>query len=332
MNSRKPRQRISDLREALALHLAKLPQDAPIHSVIASPSIEDKLTRFDAADALAVYEQKSYRRLGRLTLWSTMAATVIGALILLPIDKEVAGWPRRVIEASQALALTLTAVTIVWVALHQSVGRWLGARAEAEFIRAEVFRAIMAAAESRGQLPAGLACFKDAQLDWQLGYFRKRGAQHRKASGLTNRYRVLGYLLMAVPVSFGAAGLIVLLGDLGWFMPALSEAARQIIPPQHGRWQLGLGAMASSVLAFAAARSLMDQDDRIGACYQLMERRLQAIRTDDLPAAEAAAAAGDVETVRSFCARVQTILDAEHLSWSLAYPHKDAPAAPKQAV
>jgi hypothetical protein len=92
------------------------------------------------------------------------------------------------------------------------------------------------------------------------------------------------------------------------------------------RWQLGLGAIASSLLAFASARSLMDQDERNASSYKATTSLLRRIRADDLPGAEAAAEAGHVADVTRFCEKVQAVLSAEHLTWILSPPAPLAPA------
>src|SRR5262249_9964033 len=154
--------RQSDLRQALQLHLNKLPADAPIRSVVTSEPIQKLLKSFDKADAEAIGEQRTYRRFGRLALWATMAGTVVGALVLLPIDQWATGWPRLVIQGAQAVALMLSLIATLWVGWRQSVGRWLRARAGAEGLRGDVFRSVIQAGERERELLApALACFKE---------------------------------------------------------------------------------------------------------------------------------------------------------------------------
>jgi hypothetical protein len=308
----------SDLRDALGLHLGRFPEGAPLRGVIASDAVQDLLARFDKADATAIGEQRTYRRFGRLALWSTMAGTVVGALVLLPIDSWIVGWPRLVIQGVQAVALTLSLVATLWVGWRQSVGRWLRARAVAEGLRGDVFRAIVqAGAEDRDLLASAFACFREAHLEWQLGYYARRGAQHRRSAGNTAPYKLLGYVILAVAVGIGVVGFAGLAATFGWSWLPIGTA--QWFPLEHsGRWQLGLGVMATSVLAFASARSFMDQDDRHAVLCELAAERLQDIGRQEMAEAEAAAASGDADTVVAFCQRVQSIMSAEHLAW--AYP------------
>ena len=197
-----PRFRICD--QALDLHLRKLPADAPIREVISAPEVTELLGSFRDADTTALKEQKSYRRYGRLALWTTMAATVIGAVVLLPIPFE--GWSRLTIQVLQALALTLSFIATVWVSWRQSVSQWLRARATAEGLRGEVFRAILSDGAAKGLLAPALACFVDAHLDWQLAYYTTAGRRYRRSAGNAAPYKVIGYLLLAIAVLLGLAG------------------------------------------------------------------------------------------------------------------------------
>jgi hypothetical protein len=320
--------RPSDLRDALRLHLATLPADAPVRGLLASDPIERLLSRFDAADATAIKEQAYYRRSGRLVLWATMAGTVVGALVLLPIDRWTTGWPRIGIQMGQATALTLSLVATWWTGWYQPVSRWLRARATAEVLRGDAFRAIIqAGAEARGTLAGALACFKDAHLEWQLGYYRRRAAQHRRSAGNAAPYKLLGYLVLAVAVLIGAVGFVNLLARLDGAWSWIKALAQWIPLEETGRWQLGLGVMSTSILAFASARSFMDQDDRHAVLCELADEHLEEVKRLELAKTEAAAAAGDATPVVAFCERVQGIMSAEHLAW--AHPrHFDGETAP----
>lgn len=323
----------SDLHDALRLHLGKVPEHAPLRGLIASDPIQKLVDLFDKADATAIREQRTYRRFGRLALWSTMAGTVVGALVLLPIDYWTTGWPRLVIQGVQAVALTLSLVATLWVGWRQSVGRWLRARAVAEGLRGDVFRAIIqAGAEARDLLAPAFACFKDAHLEWQLGYYARRGAQHRRSAGNTAPYKLLGYLILAVAVSIGVVGFVALAAKFEWSWLPIRTAEQWFSFEHSGRWQLGLGVMATSVLAFASARSFMDQDDRHAVLCELAAERLQDTKPEGLAEADAAAASGDADTVVAFCQRVQSIMSAEHLAWAYPRHFDDATAAPGKAI
>jgi hypothetical protein len=100
--------------------------------------------------------------------------------------------------------------------------------------------------------------------------------------------------------------------------------------PESGRWQLGLGTMASSLLAFASARSFMDQDDRNASCYELAAAELDRLLASDWEKAAAAAGEGKAGDVIAFCERVQSVLSAEHLAWIFARPRDAVIVAPPE--
>ena len=317
------------MRDALGLHLGRLPESAPLRGVVASDAVQKPLALFEKADATAIREQRTYRRFGRLALWSTMAGTVVGALVLLPVDHWIAGWPRLVIQGVQAVALALSLVATLWVGWRQSVGRWLRARAVAEGLRGDVFRAIVqAGAGARDLLAPALACFKEAHLEWQLGYYTRRGAQHRRSAGNTAPYKLLGYLILAVAVCVGVVGFIDLVAKFEWSWGPVATAAQWFAFEHSGRWQLGLGVMATSILAFANARSFLDQDERHAVLCELAAERLQDIERAEMAEAEAAAASGEADAVVAFCQKVQGIMSAEHLAWAYPRHFDDETATP----
>src|SRR5262249_5023454 len=128
------------------------------------------------------------------------------------------------------------------------------------------------------------------------------------------------YLLLGISIILGLVGVINFAEEIGIRIPYLTAAVQAYTLPESGRWQTGLGAMASSILAFASARTFMDQDDRNASCYELAAEELDRIKMDDLGNAEAAAKAGKVADVMTFCEKVQAVLSAEHSSWTFSRP------------
>jgi hypothetical protein len=318
------RSTMSDLRQALDMHLRDKPADAPVRALLAAPAVTEKLTEFGAADADAIRQQRAYRRLGRFALWCTTVGALLGALALLPLDRWMDGAPRKGTAALQALTLVLAVLAVVWGRWRRSLARWMGSRAAAEALRAEVFRRIIEAGAADQKLAPALSCFRDAHLDWQRGFYRKRGDEHRRAAGAGTPYRIAAYLLTAVSILLGVAGLASFAAELGIAIPLVSGRLQPLVVPDAGRWQLGLGTMASSLLAFAGARSLMDQDDRNAACYELAADELDRLIAAHWDSALAAAREGNSAEVIGFCERVQSVLSAEHLAWIFARPRDAA--------
>jgi hypothetical protein len=328
------RARQSDLRLALELYLASLGSDGgPMRQLIASPAIEDKLAAFDRADQVAIDAQGFYRRFCRFALRAMLIGAVMGGIVLLPIELFAREWPRRIIGAVQALALVASFIAVMWLGRRQSVGLWMHARAQAEALRADVFRAIVrAGVDAKDLLPQVLACFKAAHLDWQLGYFRKRGGEHMKSAGRGTPFRLTAYVLTTASVLLACTGLLAVAGDFGILWEPLKDVAPHLQVKDAGRWQLGLGALASSVLAFASARTFLDQDERNAACYAATADQLDELVRTELADAEAAARAGQALPVLAVCEKVQSVLSAEHMAWSHARPRRERVGVPGQRI
>jgi hypothetical protein len=318
----------SDLRLAIERFIEALAPDAPLRGVVALAAVENLLQAFDAADAVAMEKQLSYRRAGRVALWSTMIGAVVGAIVLLPLDTWLAGWPRNVIEGVQTIALLLTFVALMWLGWRKPVDEWMAARAYAEGLRGDVFRMIIKqesdARESETVsklLPEKLRCFTSCHLDNQIAYFARQGDNHRRSARRLTPLRMVGYLLSGIAILIGLVSAVHFAIKFGLPIPPLLAGWTQWLAfTDSSRWQLGLGAIASSLLAFASARSLMDQDERNASSYKATASLLRRIRSDDLTSAEAAAKAGHTATVTGFCEKVQAVLSAEHLAWILSPP------------
>ncbi len=319
----------SHLRQSIEDFLAKLPPDAPLHRVMGSSAIKSRLDAFDRADETAIARQKQYRRAGRIALLTMSFSIVMGALALLPLEHWLEGQFNRVVSIVQTLALISAVLAVLWIALREPVDQWMQSRAEAEAIRADVFRSIFDApaadADPVRLLQDKLECFKHAHLHSQLAFFRKRGGEAHRSCGRATPLRVAGYALTVLAVLFGIAAGIKWVGwflGVGLWQPVQVAVDWFLVPNAH-RWQLGLGTIASSVLAFASARSLMDQDERNSTCYRVAADQIDKLLKSGLDATEKAAARGDDAAVRAFADRVQSILDAENLAWMYARPPTD---------
>jgi hypothetical protein len=233
-----------------------------------------------------------------------MLGTVIGASALLPIYNDLDDWARWIVQGIQALALVV-GVLAAWVC--PSPYRWTLARATAEEARADLFRSIVrAGASARDLLGPTLACFRDAHLDWQLDYYRKRIEDIRRSVVRLAIYRVAAYALRVLVMLFAAAILL----NLVW-----PELRMWIEIEEPERWQLAFGVMATAIVAFTTARSYFEPGIESAERYQKVARDVEDLKRVDLPRAEAAAAAGNVEAVLDFCEKVQTVFTNEHLAW-----------------
>lgn len=318
----------SHLRKAIEAFAATLASDSRLLRLLRERIIEDQLHAFDLADAIAVKKQRLYRRAGRLALWSMTVSVVSGALVLMPLDTVLVGRSYQAISVVQTVALTTAVLTVLWIAWTRPIDQWMQARAEAETIRGDVFRSILEGSDQGGDpkraLQEKLACFRRAQLESQLEFYDRRGSEARQACGRATPLRLVGYALTGIVVAFGFAAFVKAWSDFGlpmWW--PLLVVADWILVPNSNRWQLGLGTVASSVLAFASARSLMDQDERNAICYGVAAEQIREVVRADVATAVTAAANGDSKTVGAFCGRIQRILEAENLAWLYARPPDD---------
>jgi hypothetical protein len=316
--------RRSDLRQALDLHFTQFP-DSPMRAIIAAPDIQDRIVRFDEADAAALKSQRSYLSVGRAALWATMLGTVIGAIALLPIEELMEGWQRNVIGGLQAVALLCGFLAATFCPPSD---KWMLARATAEAARADVFRTIVrAGAGPRELLGPALACFRDAHLDWQLAFFRKRSGELHRSLGRLALYRVTAYALRALVGFFAVLIVVNLAVTLGLLWPQLGMIEEWLQIEEAGRWQLAFGVMASGILAFTTARAFMDRSGENAERYRRVASEVDELKRVELPRAETAAAAGDVEVVLDFCEKVQSVLSAEHLAWLYGAGNEGRPLA-----
>jgi hypothetical protein len=308
------RKRSSDLRNALDRHLQTLAPEAPLRGVIASKAVEQRIAEFDRADAIAMRKQRSGRRTRALVLWAGLIGALVPGLVLLPMEEWFPHWSSQV-RILSILSVMLTTFAIVWIGLGRSEYHWRRFRAEAESIRGDVFRAIMrAGAATQGLLAPALTCFKKAHLDWQLSYFRRRGDEYAEAANQTIPFRLVGYLLWAASALLGLVAVANLAASLGFPLTYLSPALEWLVVPQSERWQMGFSAMASSILAFASARTSVDRDVPNAPYYYLAAAMLSEL-SDGISEAEAAAADGRTADVMAYCERVQSILTVEQQTW-----------------
>jgi hypothetical protein len=306
--------------------LANLPPNAPLRTFIGSPAIAEQLLAFDKADATAIRKQTHHLRLGRQILWGTFLSAVIAALGLMPLEAPLAGRPSQLLTVLQATCFTLTFLAGVWITWSRPVNVWKRARAKAEAIRAEVFHRIMhSGAGELGGLQQRFACFMRAHIDSQIAYLKRRGEQHRRSASGSSPLRIAGYGLWTIAALIALAAGVKVCGELGIHVwPPLVTAAQYLLVPESGRWQLGISTVASSILTFASAQSLLNESDRNAWSFAATLDRIEQIIRRDLANAERAVQAGDEATVLAFSADLQANLSGEHLAWAYAYAPVDA--------
>lgn len=309
----------SDLRQAMDEYLKEVPADAPIRRVVASQPIEKHLAAFDAADAIAIGKQSRYWQAGKVARLAGLLGVLIVPLELLPVEHWLPSWAPIVVNLLRGITLVLTFVAIILLGLRRSAVKWKTARCTAEKARADLFKSLVHAASQTGELRAGLSCFEKAHLDWQMGFYAARIRQlperiKREDSGFAP-FRLVGIVLSVGAAVLGLVAVWNFMATQGWYSLPHPSAVFQWLP-EPGRWQHGLHATASSLLAFAGARFLTHEDISNSALYPWAHRELARIKGEELASARAAAANGEIAVVSKFCERVQTVMDAEHAVWA----------------
>src|SRR5262249_25234243 len=137
----------------------------------------------------------------------------------------------------------------------------------------------------------------------------------------------VGYLFSATAILIGVVSVVQFAIKFGLPIPPILSSWIQLLAlMDSSRWQLGLRAIASSLLAFATARSLMIQDERNATSNKATASQHRRNRAYQLTLAKAAAEAGHAANVTRFCEKVHAVLSAEHLAWILSPPGPAAPA------
>jgi hypothetical protein len=311
-------------------HAKALPPAAgALKRVLEGAGLQEIIDRFEAADAAAVAAQASYKRIGRLGLYAATAATIAGAIFLLPVERALEGRPGGIASALQIAALLVAFLAARWLALAKPFDRWMKQRAEAEIARIGLFDAVAAAEEPDrpGELPLlplVLEYFRRYQLDVQRRYYRGRSAQHAAAVWRNNNWVRASLLFTFVSV------LVALLASLhvlaAWQLPVpgrLAAWSAQLAGPEIKRIVLALGVIASGFYGVGVARSLMDLDERNASRYLVTADNLDYLRSEGLARAREAAASGDRKEVVEFIRSVQNLISSEHREWIVLSKRED---------
>jgi hypothetical protein len=315
---------------AIAEFLERLPADAPIRAIVNGPGVRQRIREFKRADRDALAHQHSYRNTYVFRLWMTTIGTVIGALLLLLLDLRLldpwtSGKLRVFLISSQTLAVAMILVALFMVFRKKTVDNWFRRRADAERLRGNIFETIVDAvstSEARADLTRQtLELVEQAYAKDQLKYLQEAASRHQKALRRRRWPRLCAYFVLLAASAMGFAAFAQELG-LPWapFDTWLKRFWGENAAAAGARWQIGLVAIASSILAHTTARSMMYHDQGKVWLYSLAAEKLQGYINDWLPDAQSKAAAGDLGAVRSFLKGVRDILEAEHAAWFAVRP------------
>lgn len=315
-------------RAAITKALANLPAIAPIRSLVGSQAFEDHLAAYEASNAKAVNAQTAYKRWAGFALVLATFATVLAAGTLLPVSALLPAAADRAVSGFQAAANILSLAVVWWLGRAGAIDAWLTRRAETERLRGALFADLVAApappgADIKRLWREKLALFNTAHVDYQRTYFKSAAKRHTQAAGGLSVPRALATFAIVLSIVVGAVAALD-----GWptFLQTLAPWLKLAEEPV--RWQLGLGTLASALLAYASARTLIHQDERNAALYTHTRTRLDDLVAARGPATEAAASDGDSDAVTAFVNDAQAILDADYTAWQFHRPPADPTVGP----
>lgn len=314
----------SDWQLRPELHADVLPPEAgALKRVLQRNELKQIVQRFRSADLAALRAQARYKRIGRLALYSTSIATVIGALFVLPIEALLKGFPAGLASVAQVSALMIAFLASRLLAVSAPFDVWMKRRAEAEIARIDLFDTIARAEEPVQQdelplLPLKLEYFRRYQLDVQRRYYHGRGAQHKAAAWRNNRWLSASMLFTIAALGLGAILALHTAAAWGIQLPEwLMTWSGNLVGSQGNRLVLGLGTIASGLYGLGTARSLMDLDERNASRFLTTADNLDFLTSTGLRRARDAAEAADLKAVLGFVGRVQEQISSEHREWVL---------------
>ncbi len=316
----------SDWKLVPEAHAARLPpQAAPLRRILEQPTIRVIISEFEVADKQAVEAQRHYKRVARLRLYTGVAATIIGATFVLPIEM----WVGKLVDVAAAIQYVCFSASVL-AFLHLVRSRpfdlWMKARARAEIARISLFDQVMNGDDPSSHpdelplLPLKLEYFRRYQLDVQRRYYAGRGLQHAQAAGQTRRWQIESLCLSGVGVAVAILALLRIAVEHGGLLPQWVEHVYATVPTLPG-WTnkavLATGIIASAFFGASVSRSLMDLDERNASRYLTTAANLNHIYETDLEGARASAATGATDEVMAFVEGVQRMVSAEHQEWIL---------------
>jgi hypothetical protein len=316
----------SDWRLAPAAHAAALPVEAgALRRILQHPDIHAIIAAFENADKQAVDAQRRYKRVARLRLYTGVAATIVGATFVLPLDAWISGF-LSIPAAIQYGSLAISIVAALHLIRSKPFDAWMKARARAEIARVDLFNRVMTANDNTPQpgelplLPLKLEYFRRYQLDVQLRYYKGRGEQHARAAGETARWQFVSVALTGLAGAIALISLTKFLIDFaplpGWIKD-VSQIVQAHLPPWTNKAVLAIGIVSSTLFGASISRSLMDLDERNASRYLTTAANLELYRATGLKAARLDAAAGLMDKVQGFVDKIQDQISTEHREWIL---------------
>ena len=278
-------------------HARRYEESAPdLAGLLGSSALAVVAQRFEAADARALEDQRTFNTTSRRARSSVFWAGISSALLL--VGGSLSGvWPAAakalilVAAVGAVLAGALASMWIRRVKEGQLLERWMTARAEAETARLHYFERVTESTDEVDPLLL-LEYFRRYQLDVQRSYYGGRSEEHRRAADRALTRSTQG--VMGGSIATGLAG-------IGMIHPAWTSLAAVGLAGQA--W----GARVANEEATEQNRRNAERYGRTHTALDGVYERLDAVRS--------AVAAGHLEVMTEFVGAVHEQLSLEHRQW-----------------
>lgn len=294
-----------DYRIEPTKHAAALKSCAPeLAEILESGKVEVAARQYEESDKRAAEEQERFKILAFKSRLAVLITACVGVVIMLLgafSESTILSEQKWLFYALATAGIVIGGLGTMWlyqIREGKLLDEWMRNRARAETRRLAYFSTVITphAVRQTSALPVRLQqleYFRRYQLDVQVSFYRRRGAEHLASSRNT-----LAVSTSSVFVSTVATASAGVLG--AWWAPLASIAA--------------LAVFGSALSAFASAKEAVNQDrrnaERYGRTREILERiesRLQDIRQ--------AVAAGSNEALARFVDAVHEQLSLEHRQW-----------------
>ena len=291
------------------------PRAGALARVLRQMEIVDAGRDYARADADA---QGQFNRLGWTAAYSGFSAAVLGGILLYMGSDPSTATIRSNLGLAQSLFLSVSLLCALVLVFFKPYRRWRNRRGDAEVKRLQIFALMMKANEAAAEgeaplLPLQLECFRRHLFHDQRDFFTRRG---RQQSMTVLAWRVIGaFALLLVLASLFPQ--LVRLQAVGLLPEALQKLVAGL--PLDQKHYVLAGLIGGSLQGLLAALAVMSPAERNAGKYREMRGLFEKYTSEDLTAARAAAAAGDVDLVREFAVRITEDLAAEGREWLILH-------------
>ena len=309
----------------------------PLLRILSRDDLKNIIETYNREDQAAIHCQERTKKWGRISIYATLWAVLIGALFLLPwpewstdiwlLDMIAPGLKTTGLGL-EILAIVVTFLAGWWVKHKQFYKHWQEHRAEAEHQRLKIFNAVMAADEQvrsgeEALLPLKLEYFRRFLLDEQMRYYSGRGNQHKEGSLRSLYWKIFSKTIYLTVAALAVVSFLSIVQAQGWFEMAWFARLQERIP-----WLLdlgrvaeqslaGLGVITSAIYTASTALARLDMDEHNATRYLNTAGNLETLAGVALDNARQAARTGQTDDVLAFVEQVHSQISTEHQQWRL---------------